>query len=268
MIFQNFVGPSYVSQSPLVDCERCVNLYPERIESAGAKTRYALYPTPGLTVFARLSQAPVRGLFAIDGRMIAVGGTNQHEVFSGGTTSVLGAMLMDHNPVTFSSSGDGGQELSITSGNSLYVYDLLGGTFYGAMTTGATMGGFMDSFFLSLDSVNSKLKISDAYDGQTWQATQFAQRSSGSDKWKAMLVRRPDIWLFGSETTDVWYNAGINPFPFAPRQDALIQYGIAAPFSVAILDNAPTWLAQTAQGSGIVLQSAGYAPKRISTHAI
>lgn len=265
--FPGFVGPSYVSQSSLVDAEQCINFYPEATESAGAVVRYALYPTPGLTRFSTVPQTPIRGMFAQDGRVFVVGGAQFNEVVSTGVSTEIEGMASDANQATMCSSGDGGQEIFITSGDHGYIFNLFTSVFTHVLS-GATMGGYMDGRFLALDSTLSKLNISEVYDGLTWDPTQFAQRTSGADKWIAMLVRRPDIWLFGSQTTDVWYNAGISPFPFAPRQDISIQSGIAAPFSAAVLDNAPTWLAQTADGAGIVLQAAGYTPKRISTHAV
>jgi hypothetical protein len=270
--FPGFVGPSYTSQSLWVDAERCVNWYPEQIESAAGKAAYALYPTPGFTVFANANRAdtqPIRGLFAAEGRLFAMA-QGLWEISSTGVwTGYLPGFAVDANPATMCSSGDGGNQLFITSGGRGYIFNLTTSATDGlTYITPVTMGGYMDGRFLAFDTGASKLRISDIYNGLSWPTTQFIQRSTAGDKWKAMLVRRPDIWMFGSQTTDVLYNAGIAPFPFAPRPDAQIPYGIAAPWSAAIVDNAPTWLSQTDQGFGIVLQSAGYAPTRISTHAM
>jgi len=48
--FQGFVGPSYTLDSVNVDAQRCVNMYPELIESGSGKEgqQYYLKSTPGL----------------------------------------------------------------------------------------------------------------------------------------------------------------------------------------------------------------------------
>jgi hypothetical protein len=83
-----------------------------------------------------------------------------------------------------------------------------------------------------------------------------------------MIVAHKEIWLFGTQTTEVWYNAGTAPFPFAPRPDVFIEHGILAPSSAAILNNAPAWLGQSGDGGAVVYHGAGYQARRISTHAL
>lgn len=48
--YPGFCGPSYQSRSFTIDCERCLNLYPEIVESGNGSNisqKYALYGTPG-----------------------------------------------------------------------------------------------------------------------------------------------------------------------------------------------------------------------------
>ena len=49
MNLDGFVGPSYVSQSPIADCEELIHWFVEQIESPSAPVHSALYPTPGVT---------------------------------------------------------------------------------------------------------------------------------------------------------------------------------------------------------------------------
>lgn len=266
MKYRAFVGPSYTSQSGNAAIERLVNLYPEAMESEGAKVRYALYPAPGLEPYSALSASPVRGMFAQDGRMWAVGATGLFEVTETGLSAV-GAVLQDRYPATFCSNGDGGDQVLVTSGDSAYVLDRTSNVLTLAVT-GARVGAFLDGYFLVLDAATSTLAISDLLDGLTWNPTQIAQRSAGADQWQSMIVSHRDLWLFGSESTEIWTNQGLYPFPFAPAQGGLIKMGIAAPFSVAMLDNTPVWLGKNSAGEGIVCRGNGYGLSRISTHAV
>jgi hypothetical protein len=269
MKFPGFVGPSYVSQSKNADDERCVNLYVEILESAGAKSRMALYPTPGFTPFAIPSPAVGRGCFAQDGRAFAVIGFAFYEVFADATLTLRGTVAADSAPATISSNGDGGQQLFITSGGKGYCYDLVANTLSSEIAgLSASYGAYLDGFFLALDTTTSTLRSSELYDGSSWPVLLSAQRTAGADRWVAMAVIHREIWLFGSETTEVWYNTGAFPFPFSPRGDAFTEQGAGAAFSIAHVNESLIWFSRNAQGDGMVLRASGYQPQRISTHAL
>jgi hypothetical protein len=266
MRYPAFVGPSYTSQSKIAGVERCVNLYPEKLESPGAAAEWTLYPTPGFSTFCTLPTTPVRGFYSINGRTFAVGGSSLYEIASSGTVTLRGTGLnnLDGSPVTFASNGDAGGQILISSGSKAYVYDLDANTLTFAVD-GANQVGFLDGFFLRLDG--STLGVSALEDGTSWDPLDVAQRSTAPDRWSALIVSRKEIWLFGSLTSEVWYNKGAS-FPFIPNPSAFIPTGIAAPYSLTLLENAPIWLGQTADGAGIVFRADGYRPVRVSTHAV
>ncbi|HXG71328.1 MAG TPA: hypothetical protein VNJ04_12050 [Gemmatimonadaceae bacterium] len=267
-VFQGFIGPAYQSQNANATSERLMNLYLEKNETPGAKAPWVLNPTPGVTAYTTLAQSPNRGLFAQDGRAWAVGGNRLYEVFAGATPTDRGLVARDSNPATFASSGDTGGQLFVTSGDRGYILDLSTHVLT-QVVLDVTFGAYVDGYFLGLDTTESVLRMSNLLDGTTWSATNTIPRDTAGDKWKAMVVAHGDIWLVGSETTDVFYNAGTSPVPFAPIPGAFIEMGTCAPFSVVVFDGTPAWIAQGARGRGIVVRANGYgAPTRISTHAI
>lgn len=268
--FPGFVGASYTVPAQNVDAEDLINLYVERSDSPYAKSRDALLPIDGVTLKATLPQTPGRGMLTQNGRTFVVGGITAYELSSAFTLSALGNMVQDGNPATLNTNGPAGHQVFITSGGHIYVYDLTTTAFTDVTATWgvttASFGGFLDSFFLALDTATATLYISDFEDGTT--STGSAQRDTSGDKWVAMLVTHENIWLFGSQRTDVWQNVGAANFPFAPVQGTLIEQGIAAPFSAAVVDNAPIWLGANEDGIGIVWRADGYVPRRVSTHAV
>jgi hypothetical protein len=270
VILPNFIGPSYTSQARLVDCERSVNLYPERNQSPGAKVPWALYRTPGLTSYISTTVGPGRGMFAQDGRAFTIGGNEFREVFSPAATTLYGNVTQDGNPGQMASSGDAGRELAIASGGSAYIFDLNANTLSAAIAALTIHQiGYLEGYFIGLNQTTSTVYISNLLDGTTWDPAQFVQRSSAPDRWQAILVSGQYIYLFGSETTDVWYDAGAFPFPFAPVPGALLQAGIAAPWACATVSGVPVWLAQTRDGARFVVRANGSGqPTRISTHAV
>lgn len=268
-VYPGFIGPAYRSQSMLADCERLVNLYPEKMESRGAKYPYALYPTPGLLTFVRASVNAVRAMFAEKARAFALFGGQLKEVFSDGTTTDRGAVLpTDVNPGQVAWNGDGGNQLFLTSGDAGHLFNLTTNVLTLNVITGAAFCGMLDGYFLALDVTTSTLKLSPLLNGLVWDPTQVTQRSTAPDPWLSMLIGLREVWLFGKTSTDVYYDAGDFPFPLKPIPGAFMKQGIAAPYSAAFLNNSAIWLAQNDDGARVVMRARGYTPFRVSDHGV
>jgi hypothetical protein len=123
----------------------------------------------------------------------------------------------------------------------------------------------LDGYFIALNPVTSRIRLSNLNDGTTWAPTQFAARSDAADNWVAMIITAPDIWLIGQQTGVVYYDAGTFPFPLAPRPGANFKFGIVAPWSLATAGGSVVWLSRNTEGAGIVVMAVGYAPQKIST---
>lgn len=266
MKLPSFVGGSYVSTSPTANSARTVNFYVELMEVQGGRAKAMLYPTPGVITYISTAGIGGRGSFAMDGRAFAVIGTTLNEITDVATS--LGAVIADANPATLNSNGDGGGELFLTSGDVGYILDLVTNALTIERPTGNLVGAMLDGYFLVLDPTDSTVYISEHLDGKTWDPTQRAQRSLAPDRWVAMATNYREVWLFGTETSEVWFNAGTSPFPFAPHPSGLVPYGIAAPFSVKNVNGTLMWLAQTKSGCGQVVVAQGFTPRVISTQAL
>lgn len=269
--YRGFVGPSYVSASYSADIEDLINLYPRKEDSPNAYAPFTLTSTPGVSLFAALGNAPVRGLFAQNGRAWNVADRVVNEFDRAGVQTNRGTVLRDDNLVTMTSTGDAGDEIFITSGGRKYILDLLTGVLtdkgVGVISgTNVVMGDMLDSFFLALEG--DGFSISNSNDGLTWDPTQFAQRDSAPDPWKALKVVGPRLYLVGEFTSDVFTNTGASPFPFEAVQNSVIPIGTPAPFSVAPFKGSVCLLAQTRDGSRTVQRISAYTPEKISTGAL
>lgn len=262
-----FVNGSYETASRVVAGEDTINLFPEAVPQGG-KARSAFVPAPGTTEFAAVSDSPGRGAFAHNGRAFAVCGRTLYEFTSAGVATNRGTVAVDGNPATFDTNGIGGNQLLVTSGGAGYVLNLTTNVLTTPLASGAAMCGQLDGFFVSLNATTSTMRISESLDGSTWSGTQTAQRTSASDPWIAMIVQRGEIYLFGDKTGEVWYNAGLSPFPLAERPEGFFQTGISAAFSLAKFMGTIAWLGRTEAGNPAVYRMDGYTPVKISTPAI
>jgi hypothetical protein len=105
-------------------------------------------------------------------------------------------------------------------------------------------------------------------DGTAIDPLDFASAEGNPDDVVSLMVDHREVWLFGSNTVEVWYNAGLADFPLARIEGAFMETGCLAPYSVAKLDNSVFWLGSDARGNGIVYRNQGYNAQRVSTHAI
>lgn len=268
--YPGFMGPAYQSSSYMADSERLINYYPEQNQSPSAPAPWVFQPTPGFASYATVTPSNgCRGLFSTPTRAFWVSGALLLEVFDGGTYVTRGTVATASTPVTMCWSGPAGGELFITSGGKGYIYNLGTDAFATVLTSGADQGGYLDGYFLALDAATGTLQVSDLLDGLTWDVTQIAQNSASADPWVAMHVIHADIWLFGSQTSQVWYDAGTFPFPFAMRPEVgVIEQGTPAAYSASHAGIALAWLGQDQQGRGVVWRAEGYVPQKISTPAI
>lgn len=284
--FDAFIGGSYESRAVNADCERTINCFVEDLQSKNATSPRTLLPTPGVEVITTVTaDNPGRAHFAINGREFAVIGGAFYEFGLDGTVLNSSAndltgplatptLINTSLPATISCNGDGGGQLFITAGGNGYIYDLnthpsvTVPVFINALEGIAQFGAHLDGYFVALDTVNSKLYVSALYDGLTWDVGgTFAQRSLGPDKWKSMKVAGRAVWLFGEQTTEVWYNTG-DRFPLSPLANQLIGYGIAAPFSAETVGSDICWLSINRDGKVCVMKASGMQPEVISTYPL
>jgi len=270
--FQGFIGGSYESQALTADCSRTVNWFPEVLQDKDATSPATLLPTPGVELIGDVHVPPGRAHVFINGREFAV--FNQHfiEIDEAGNKTYRGFFGAfgppTGDPATISSNGDGGNQLFVTVNGDGFYFNLATNvlTWINALRGKATMGAYLDGYFLCLDSNTSTLYISALMDGATWSTgTDFAQRSLAPDKWVSVKVVGRNVWLFGSQTTEVWYDSG-GTFPLTPHPSGLINLGCAAPWSPKVLGAEILWLGTSKAGHTCVAKASGFTPQIISTY--
>ena len=73
-----------------------------------------------------------------------------------------------------------------------------------------------------------------------------------------------ELWLFGTKSTEIWYNSGSGSPPFDRKIDEILERGISAAASIAAEDNTLFWL----DDRKMVVKADGYRPAVISTREI
>jgi outer membrane protein assembly factor BamB len=166
---------------------------------------------------------------------------------------------------------DNGTQLFIAANPDGYIYDAATEQ-YAEITDvdfpGAVTVGYLDGYFIFQEPNSQKFWTSELLDGTQIDPLSFASAEGMPDNLISLFVDHREVWLFGTQSVEVWYNAGDTPFPLARIQGAVNELGCAATFSVAKMDNSLFWLGSDARGQGIVFRANGYTGQRISTHAV
>jgi len=259
------LGGSYVARSTNAADARLVNLYPEATPQGGKEAAF-LTRCPGLRLLGTVGSGPIRGMWTFGEYVYVVSGLELYRMSANYNNSLLGAVT-GTGPVSMS---DNGTQLFVACNGPGFVYSSSTGVF-GAINdpdfAGAVSVGFIDGYFVFTQPNSQVFWVTTIY-GTGIDPLDFASAEGSPDGLVSMIVDHREVWLFGTNSVEVWYNAGNTDFPLARIQGAFNEIGCVAPYSVAKLDNGVFWLGSDARGNGIVYRSRGYTGLRVSTNAI
>ena len=265
------IGGSYSARSIIASCQRCINLFPE-INPKDSIVPVTHYQRSGLRPLVSGPAAPVRGVFrASNDNGYCVIGQNVYSVSTDWQLTLLGTLqTIRTTPVSMTDNGitlllvDGSQygyTIEIDS-NTFGVFNDPTGLFQGADRV-----DYLDTFTLFNfpgtnrfgSTLSNTLDIDPLY---------FAAKTTYPDALQSLIVNKREILLIGKLKTEIWFNAGLQFFPFTELPGAYFEHGTVAKYSIASQDIAVYWLGQDLQGQGIVFRAKGYDCKRISNHAL
>jgi hypothetical protein len=127
---------------------------------------------------------------------------------------------------------------------------------------------FLDGYFVFNEPNSQKMWVTSLLDGTSIDPLDFASTEGSPDGLVAVASNFREVWAFGTNSIEVWYDSGATDFPLQRIQGAFNELGCAAPYSVAKMDNGLFWLGRDRRGQGIVYRANGYTGVRISTHAV
>ena len=265
-----FIGGGYTLQSVNIDCQRCVNLYPQITESRNQADGElgSLITVPGKRLLGVCGSGPIRGIYtASTGGMVIVSGPEVYRVGYNWAFTKIGDLLTNSGPVSMV---DNGNQLCIVDGKNGYIVSLSTATLT-RITSDGFPGGtkviFNGSYFLVNNPGTNQFAFSSSWDGLTWNALDFISAEANPDAVIAVQDFKNQVAVLGAQTTEFYWNSGADT-TFSRIDGSLIEYGCAAPFTATKFANSLLFVGGGATGAGIVWMVDGYVPKRISNHAV
>lgn len=260
------LGGEYVTRSINAADNRMVNLYPEAIKEGGKDAAW-LSRCPGLRLLANIGLGPIRGMWQYGNYGYVVSGNTLYKLNTSWSATVIGTVA-GTGPVSMV---DNGTQLFIACNPQGYIYNASTGAFSQITDPdfpGAVTVGYLDGYFVFIEPNSQKVWVTQLLNGLSVDPLDFASAEGSPDNLVSSIVDHREVWLFGTNSVEVWYDAGNADFPLARIQGAFNEIGCEAPYSVAKLDNSVFWLGSDARGRGIVYRANGYTGQRVSTHSV
>lgn len=272
-VFQGFIGPSYTSRSRTVSDDQIRNFYVETVESGIGKDRFCLYGRPGNTKFSAMAAGSGQGILEVQNRCFAVAGGYAFEVNAQGDYTRIGqigtlgpvSMAANASQVIITSSPGGGWIIPLANATPAGLTQITAAGF----PANCDSVTYQDTYFIATQGGTQEFFISSPDDGTQWSALDFASKEGFSDNVLAVQMVRRQLWVFGeTDTSEIWWNSGQANFPFQPIQGALVQVGLAAVRSPAIVGNGLFWIGRNSRGDAVAFAEQNFAPIRVSNHAV
>ena len=264
------LGSSYVARSVNAADNRMVNLFPEIIPEGGKEAAF-LSRCPGLEFLQTVGTGPIRGLWAHQTNgtdFYVVSGVQVFKLSGLTATPTLLGTVSGTGPVSIA---DNGTQIFFACNGPSYIYNEVTNVFQQITDPdfpGALTVGYLDGYFVFTEPNSQKVWVTSIFEGTQIDALDFASAEGSPDGLVGLIVDHREAWLFGTDSVEVWYDAGLADFPLTRIQGAFNEIGCVATFSIAKLDNGLFWLGTDARGQGIVYRANGYTGTRVSTHAV
>lgn len=259
---------AYQSRSIPANAQRCVNLYMEKNPEDSAFP-FTCYPSPGLILKATATDQGWRGLYtATNLACYGVCGSSVYQINADMSLTNIGTIGTGTGPVEMV---DNATYMIIVDGSSTGYQVTLADNTFAPITQDSFYGGnsvaFVDGYFVLNRPGTYEWYISLA-DQITFDPTDFASKAAYLDNIVAVAVVNRYIYLFGTQTTEVWFNLGGSIFPFSILPGIYMQYGCTSAASIAQMDGQLYWLTQSPQGHAMVCRTEQQRPVQISTLAL
>ena len=123
---------------------------------------------------------------------------------------------------------------------------------------------FVDGYIVAVESGSGRFVCSNLYDASSYDALNFATAEGAPDNLVTLKVDHRQVILFGTSTTEIWWNSGAASFPFERLSGGFVEIGCIARLGVAKADNSVFWLAS----DRTIRRLSGTTPVRVSQHGV
>ncbi len=259
----DLVGSSKFERYSRISSEDTFNLY----ESGGALVNQAGYQA----VLQLKTESVGRATYYSPklGQIICVVGVSVYVVNPNLSRILVGAVDNLVGPCSIAENNN--DEIAICDGINIFVLNYENDTFTKAtIDFNAGYVSFHDGYFLASVTDTNRWRLSSINDGLDWPLTPNTDgvMQSSADTCQAVVRFQNSLYVFGTNITEVWRDAGNPVFPYSRDNNLLIEYGCLNTETIAQGFGLMCWLGFNNVSGPSIMVSNGGAPERISTDGI
>lgn len=258
-----FTAPSYLDRTAN-NLQRMQNFFPEKTTDGWKLISYPGYHLLG----AVANNAACRGAFYTStGQLFSVNGNTVYEIGSGGSSSSRGTISSSTGIVHFADNGItllivvdtvNAYTVTLSSGSPTLIADA-------NFPTSPKGAAFIDGYFVVCKGSTGQFYLSQLYDGTDWTPIQYATAEYAGDYLNDIRRIGSQLYLFGAQTIEVWYDTGNSSFPFERVNGATLNIGAASSTSIAVLKDTAYFIGSSQSGQRPIFALSQGAVTKIST---
>ena len=185
----------------------------------------------------------------------------------------VGTLLTSSGPVVMAADNGVGYgvlgtvvgNVAIVDGPNGYFYNWLLNTF-AQITDPAFLGAdrveMIDGWFVFNRPGTQAFYTTGQQYGATFNGTYYALKDGAPDNLMTIFANKEQLWLLGEKSSEVWYNAGGQYFPFQRLVGTLMQTGCKAKHSVARFNSdgqdCVIWFGRSERGENVIVLARGF----------
>ena len=272
-------GGYYLSDSLPLTAQQCINLYPHQPLTEGSISAGALFRTPGISQLQYIGIGAGRGFhkFQKSEILFQVSGNQLISQTSYNSTPTLIGTISGSGPVSMA---DNGLVLCIiVPGSTGYFYTIATGILstitdpvfvdfqsqQGGVTSVCTKDGRfvyttdLEFFLGSVPATNS---------GKDFDALDYEDAEVNPDPIVRALEINNELYIFNSETTELYSNIGGSAFPYQRISGATVDKGLKSRFGVVSFDRSFMFLGNSKYELPAIWMTTSGAAQKVSTTCI
>jgi hypothetical protein len=254
------VLPLPLQSSRRTSTERLVNCFARPRDTADGKGPMSIVRAPGIRELTKPGEVG-RGIFHDRGQIYAVVDDVLWRIFDDGNAVAYGS-IPGTNRVQFSQTTNG---IALVAEPTLYVAE--GGA--AQPVTDPDLPAVssvtqLDNIVVVSERDSDTIYATPVATPTSFNALAFAQAEANADPIRRIINNQRQIVVAGTETIELWYNAGNNNFPFERTPNGVIELGCHSGPTLQPLDNSVFWLASDLT----VRRLDGITPLKVSTSGV
>lgn len=264
------IGSSYHLNDVRAACQSLVNSYLSKLDGVNMM----LASSPGEAIVSAFGEE-ARGSHVTQpsDRWFIAAGPALYEMTPGPTVGLYGFTLRGPLNTTsgFVGMAHNRTQLAVVDGANLYILNLTTNVMTQIVSDGWRGSDDvqeLDGYFIFVDPESDQFYLSAIDDGTSLDALDFSSADSSPDDIVTHRVSHRQLWLFGTDSTEIWIDSGAAAFPFVRYQSYTLDVGIVGKRAAINAADTLFWIGKTDRGTGLVYMAAGNQPQRVSNQAV